>query len=241
MTLNSASLFFTLLALAANALVVAVLLSGRLRHHPRVGYVMRAFRAELLRDALPLAWLIATVATAGSLYLSEMAGLPPCNLCWYQRIAMYPLPVVLCTAIILRDRSVWRYVLPVSVVGGAIAVYHYTLEWFPSVDVGACTVDVPCTVVWFRRLGFASIPYLALSAFVAVAVLMLFVAMEGRRNGSTPDQDPQEALPLRPAGGDAGRHRGAAGGGAAADGAQRADHPGDRTRDGVGAGAPRRR
>lgn len=229
MSLRAASLFFTLLALGANALVAGLVMSGRMaRHSPAA----RAMRAELVRSALPLAWLIATVATVGSLFLSEIAHLPPCKLCWYQRIAAYPLPVILGIAILLRDRAVWRYVLPVSVIGAAIAAYHYVLEWFPAVDVGACSVDVPCTVVWFRRLGFASIPYLSLSAFVAIASLMVLLAVEGRRHART--HPPEDAQTTVAADRDVGPDGGPAGGGSGPVGQRPA--PGTRGGAGVGVG-----
>ena len=123
-------------------------------------------------SALPGALLVAGLATAGSLYFSEIAHFEPCKLCWYQRIAMYPLVVVLGVAAWRRDRNVARYVLPVAAIGALISAYHYALEWFPALDTGACSATNPCTIVWFRALGFASLPYLALSAFLLILSLM---------------------------------------------------------------------
>jgi disulfide bond formation protein DsbB len=85
---------------------------------------------------------------------------------------MYPIAVILGIAAYRRDTSVRVYVAPVAAVGGAIAVYHYFIQWFPRLEATACTTAVPCTGVWFRVFGFISIPYMALSAFTLVLVLM---------------------------------------------------------------------
>jgi disulfide bond formation protein DsbB len=127
-----------------------------------------------LRDevALPLAAAIATVATAGSLYLSEVAGYVPCTLCWYQRIAMYPLVIVLGVAAWRRDRGVWRTALPIAAIGAAIAVWHIAIERNPSLG-GACDPAAPCSLLWVNEFGFLTLPTMALIGFVAIAVLSL--------------------------------------------------------------------
>jgi disulfide bond formation protein DsbB len=159
------SLFYALLAIVANLLVVGILL------------LIATGRGSQLRElfgggSLPAAFGVALLATAGSLYFSEIAHFEPCRLCWYQRIAMYPLVVILAIAAWRRDDRVGRYVVPLALIGAAISVYHYALEWFPALDSGACSAAVPCTLVWFRQLGFISLPYLALSAFLLIAVLV---------------------------------------------------------------------
>ena len=90
----------------------------------------------------PLAWAcsVAAVATVGSLYLSEVVGFVPCLLCWYQRICMYPLSVILLVAAIRRDRAVRWYVVPLAAVGTVISTYHYAIEWRPSLEAGACGI-----------------------------------------------------------------------------------------------------
>ena len=90
-----------------------------------------------------------------------------------QRIAMYPLSVVLLVAALRRDRQVAWYVLPITAIGAAISAYHYLIEWYPNLDTGGCDPNNPCTLVWFRRFGFASLPFLAASGFAAIAVLVL--------------------------------------------------------------------
>lgn len=129
-------------------------------------------RAWLAPGALPLAWFIAIVATLGSLFLSEVAHFVPCTLCWYQRIAMYPLAIILGIAAVRRDASIWRYALPLALVGLTISIYHYQLEWFPDQSVIGCSRDGGCTTRWIFRLGFISIPSMAGSAFAAIAILL---------------------------------------------------------------------
>lgn len=123
---------------------------------------------------LRLAWVMATVATLGSLYYSQIAHFIPCELCWYQRIAMYPLALILAIAAIRRDASVRRYVLPMAVVGAGISAYHYTIQQFPDLSVTSCSTTVPCTAAWVWKFDFVSIPLMALVSFaVIVAVLLL--------------------------------------------------------------------
>jgi disulfide bond formation protein DsbB len=170
MSVSTMSVFFALLAVAAQAGTVAVVTS-------------RAVREMVRPHALQIAWLVATVATAGSLYYSEVAGFVPCQLCWYQRIAMYPLSAVLAVAAIRRDSQVWRYVLPLTVVGAVIATYHYQLQRFPSQSSVTCDADAPCTVTWVWEFHYISIPMMALTGFLFITTLVLLArgADERRR------------------------------------------------------------
>jgi disulfide bond formation protein DsbB len=121
-----------------------------------------------------LAWVIALVATVGSLFFSEVMELPPCILCWYQRIAMYPLVFVLGAGIIMRDRRVKYYALPLSLVGLGISIYHNLLYYGMIPDsITPCTTGVSCTTVQIEWLGFITIPLMALTAFVLVSVCLL--------------------------------------------------------------------
>lgn len=123
-------------------------------------------------QVLPLAFLVALVATLGSLYLSEVADFIPCTLCWYQRIAMYPQVLLLGVAWRRRDEGIRVYALPLALVGGCVSVYHVVLERVPSLeDSGVCDPANPCTIRWVERFGFITIPVMALSAFVLLAAL----------------------------------------------------------------------
>jgi disulfide bond formation protein DsbB len=162
------TLFFALLAVAAEVAAAALLVSLVLRRR----HVVDAVRPS----ALPLALLVAAVATAGSLYLSEVANFVPCTLCWYQRIAMYPL--VPLTAVALWRRQgplVGPYMLALAVPGAAVSLFHVLVERFPDLDGGVCTAGVPCSFIWVERLGYLTIPTMALSGFVLIAVLALIL------------------------------------------------------------------
>ncbi len=135
---------------------------------------------------LGLAWVVALVATAGSLYFSEVADYIPCELCWFQRIGMYPLVIVLFIAMLRNDRWIWPYALALSVAGLAVSVYHYQLEWFPEQStICSSTASVPCTVVWFRHWEVGTIPFLAGSAFLAIGCLLVLAALNERRASAT--------------------------------------------------------
>jgi disulfide bond formation protein DsbB len=134
-------------------------------------------RAAKTNDILPyLAWLIALVATVGSLFFSEVMQLPPCVLCWYQRIAMYPLVIVVGAGILMRDGGRMKYyALPLALAGLAISVYHNLLYYgiLPE-SITPCTEGVSCTSRQIEWLGFITIPLMALTAFVAVSLCLWF-------------------------------------------------------------------
>ncbi len=151
--------------LALMALVVAV------------GGVVALARGRVpawLRDdvALPLATAIAAVATGGSLYLSEVAGYLPCALCWYQRIAMYPLTLILGVAAVRHDRRVWLTAVPIAAIGAAVAVWHIVIERNPAL-AGPCDPTAPCSIRWVEEFGFLTLPTMALIGFLTIIVLTL--------------------------------------------------------------------
>jgi len=131
-------------------------------------------RDDVGRAALPLAWLIATVTTLGSLYYSNVQGYEPCVLCWYQRICIYPWTVVLAIAAWRRDAAVRVYAIPVLAIGAGIAAYHSWVQAYPPESGTAfCTASAPCTTRWVWELGFVSLPFMALSACVAMIALLV--------------------------------------------------------------------
>jgi hypothetical protein len=188
---STVSLFYALLALVANVAVIGLLaLAVAARRSPAARRSLDGLRSSVGSSAVLAAFAVSTLATLGSLYFSEVAHFEPCRLCWYQRIAMYPLVVILGIVAVRRDPGVRRYAMPIAVIGALIATYHYALEWLPWLDTGACSAATPCTIVWFRELGFISLPYLALSAFLLILAL-LWLPDE---NGST-DASPQPEAP----------------------------------------------
>ncbi len=128
---------------------------------------------RLAGSAMSVAWLVAAVATSGSLWFQFGAHFVPCELCWFQRIAMYPLALLLGVAALRRDTRFWIYGLSMSVVGGVVSAYHYQLERFPNQHTLACDVANPCTAIWFERFGYITLSMMALSGFVCISALMV--------------------------------------------------------------------
>ena len=120
-----------------------------------------------------IAWLIAASSTLGALFLGEVMKLPPCSLCWYQRIFMFPLALVLPFGLLPFDRKVVRSVLPLAGVGLALAAFHVLLvEGIIPERVAPCRQGVPCSETVAEWFGFVTIPLLSLMAFATIAVLL---------------------------------------------------------------------
>lgn len=124
-------------------------------------------------------WIVALIATGGSLFFSEVMELPPCVLCWYQRIAMYPLVVIGAVGIVCSDRRWKWYALPLAVIGFVISVYHNLLYYglIPE-SITPCTEGISCTSRQIEWLGFITIPLMALVSFSLVLIL-LFIYNHG--------------------------------------------------------------
>ena len=137
-------------------------------------------QARRLNDFLPYsAWIIALVATVGSLFFSEVMQLPPCVLCWYQRIAMYPLVLIIGSGIILRDSRMKSYALPLCLIGLTISIYHNLLYYglIPE-SITPCVEGISCTSRQIEWLGFITIPLMALTAFIGITICLLFYKSE---------------------------------------------------------------
>jgi disulfide bond formation protein DsbB len=170
---DQVSLFLALLALLAEIATVVLVAALVVRAaRPGTGWV-----AGLLDGVRPVALgvaaVVAIVSMLGSLYYSEVANFPPCRLCWFQRIGMYPLAVILPLAAWRRDRAVRWYALPLAVGGGLVSVYHLLIERYPSLESGSCDPTNPCSIIWVERFGYLTIPTMALSGFALIAVLLL--------------------------------------------------------------------
>ncbi|MFC5775578.1 disulfide oxidoreductase [Ectobacillus antri] len=123
---------------------------------------------------LYMAWFVSMTAVLGSLYFSEVRGFIPCELCWYQRIMMYPLAIFLGIATIYQDTRIKKYVLPLSIIGGSISIFHYMMQKIPGfAAIKPCVQGVPCTGQYINWLGFITIPFLALVAFTLITILLL--------------------------------------------------------------------
>lgn len=140
-------------------------------------------KSWILENGLPLAWAVALIATVGSLYFSEVVGFIPCNLCWYQRILMYPLVLLLGIAAVRKDWNQTLYVLPMCVIGFCISLYHNLLEkttWFDKSHDNVCGI-VPCDTLYINWFGFVTIPFLAGTAFLIIGILSIMVRRAARR------------------------------------------------------------
>jgi len=131
---------------------------------------------------LLVAWLLVAAATLGSLFFSEIMDLPPCSLCWYQRVFMFPLALVLFMGLFPFDPKVVRYALPLSAAGSLVALYHLLLQAGVIPERAApCTQGVSCSDVDLLVFGFASIPMLSLVAFGAVTALLIIILRSSSR------------------------------------------------------------
>lgn len=130
---------------------------------------------------LYVAWVQASIATFGSLYFSEVMKLQPCVLCWYQRIFMYPLALLLAVGIWRRNAEIHLYALPLACIGIGISIYHNLLYYgvIPE-SIQPCTSGVSCTTRQIEWLGFITIPMMALTAFTIVIFGLLAHAVLSR-------------------------------------------------------------
>ena len=142
------------------------------------------------KNILYIAWAQALLATLGSLYFSEILKLPPCILCWYQRIAMYPIVAVLAVGILTRDKKIPLYVLPLSLTGLAISIYHNLLYYsvIPE-SLAPCREGISCTSRQIELLGFITIPLLALIAFTVISACLLLFRKANRAADSGPSPE----------------------------------------------------
>jgi len=143
---------------------------------------LRGLRAFLWGYELWAAFLVAAIATGGSLFFSEIAHFVPCELCWYQRICMYPLSIVTLLAALAGDDRVARYLLPLPLAGAGVSVYHLLIENGVVGQSAACFVSAPggCATKWINEFGYITIPTLALTGFVLlIGFLALAVAGGG--------------------------------------------------------------
>ncbi|MGW6301908.1 disulfide oxidoreductase [Peribacillus butanolivorans] len=130
-----------------------------------------------MNKSLLLAWIAAVIATIGSLYFSEVMHFIPCTLCWYQRILMYPLAIILGISVYKNDKGIYQYVLPLSIIGMLISGYHVMLEKIPYFQqFEMCTTGVPCSKDYINWLGFITIPMLAFIAFSIITISLVILA-----------------------------------------------------------------
>lgn len=187
MTTLAVATFLALLTLLAVAGIAITWIGVALSRFG--GVSLSPLRAGAQPAALWVAFGVALAATGGSLYFSEVAHFTPCLLCWYQRIAMYPLVIILGVAALRGDFAVRRYVLPLSVIGGLISVYHIAVERLPTLAAGSsCSAIAPCDLKWIDVFGFITIPTMAFVAFAAIATVLFVFAQP-----TTPEEEEQQS------------------------------------------------
>ena len=121
-----------------------------------------------------MAWLVASVSTLGALFLGEVMGYTPCMLCWYQRICMFPLVLILAAGLFPFDRRVVRYALPLALAGWLLAMFHWAVaSGLVPERVTPCSQGVPCSVEQVTWFGFLTLPMLSVLAFSVIIALLL--------------------------------------------------------------------
>lgn len=132
-----------------------------------------------MRKLLLLVWITSLIATGGSLYFSEVLGFIPCDLCWYQRILMYPLTILFGIAYFKKDYNIYKYVLPISILGMMTSTYHYILQNLPEESGSFCTSG--CTGRYINWFGFVTIPFLCLIAFTIVTTILILLLKKNKK------------------------------------------------------------
>jgi disulfide bond formation protein DsbB len=180
---ETVSLFLALLAVVAElATVVAIVLAVGGRFSPGLRSLRRQAVETVAPSAVTMAFLVAAVCMAGSLYFSEVAHFPPCHLCWLQRFCMYPLVPILGFAAWKQAGFPRPLAAVLAGVGAVIATYHVLLERNPQWESSVCDPKNPCTLIWVEHLGYLTIPTMALSGFLLILTL-LAVSRAGDRTG----------------------------------------------------------
>jgi disulfide bond formation protein DsbB len=157
---------------------------------------LAAIRSAIWGYELWLAFLVAAIATGGSLFFSEIADFIPCELCWYQRICMYPIALLTLLMALANDHRAARYLLPLPLAGAGVSIYHLLVENGVVEQSQACLVSAPggCATKWINEFGYVTIPTLALTAFALTFAFLLFAVFDPRE--SSGDRDGLTTLEL---------------------------------------------
>lgn len=129
---------------------------------------------EISDEGQFLAFIFASTSALGSLFYSQIMQYIPCELCWFQRIFMYPLSILLFVSILKKDYKIFEYVLPLCILGSFFSVYHYSVQFFGVSSV--CDISGPssCSDRAVEAFGYITLPFMALSGFISVAILTYF-------------------------------------------------------------------
>ena len=175
---------FSILALASIGISTIIIFSYLFtKIFPSKLSILNNFNKLIHENAVIFSWAIATLATLGSLFYSEISGFVPCTFCWYERIAMYPLVLILGIGMWRRNKEIWIYGLPFSFIGLIISIYHYQLQIIPDQQSVSCSSDASCAGSWIMEFGFITMPFMALSTFLLISVLLLVPNINNLRKG----------------------------------------------------------
>src|SRR4029450_4341090 len=145
---------------------------------------LATIRSAIWGYELWLAFLVAAVAPGGTLFFSEIADFIPCELCWYQRICMYPIALLTLLMALANDHRAARYLLPLPLAGAGVSIYHLLVENGVVEQSQACLVSAPggCGAEWINEFGYVTIPTLALTAFALTFAFLLFAVFDPRES-----------------------------------------------------------
>jgi disulfide bond formation protein DsbB len=147
---------------------------------------LRALRSALWGYELWAAFIVASIATGGSLFFSQIAGFVPCELCWFQRICMYPLSILTLFAAVHGEHKFARYLLPLPIVGACVSIYHLLVENAVVSQPSACQIGGSgCATKWINEFGYMTIPTLALTGFVLLIGFLALAAAGGDGEAGT--------------------------------------------------------
>jgi len=186
--------FFLVLTIVADVVIaIAVLCALAALVSARARTSVVSLARAVAPQSVVFAWIVATVTTLGSLYYSEHAGFLPCELCWYQRIVMYPLVIVLGVAALRKDRAVWITGLVFVVIGAPLSLYHWLVERVPAfAESSSCSAITPCSTPYFEKLGVVTLAWMAMSSFLLIGVLLVCTVLgaRGRADETAPGTVP---------------------------------------------------
>ena len=177
-----------------SAILALVVLAGGLGTFVALAFESRmpwasAWLTQVRASGLWIICMITTGAMVGSLYFSEKVGFAPCKLCWYQRIGIFSIAIISFVAALRNDKNIARYTIVLAPIGLVVSTYHYLLEWFPTLETNVCSLDVPCTAVWFRELGFVTLCFMAGCAFITVIAVSLAIMREEKIDSTSTNQE----------------------------------------------------
>jgi len=162
--------FFSILTVVAQILIPVMIISM---------FSLKRIRKAIIDNYTVFVLVVSGIATFGSLVFSLILGFAPCELCWYQRIFMYPITIISFVALLKNDKKIAKYVMPLAIIGALIALYHTLLQIFP--EVLQCTDEVAkCSTKQFAFLGYVTIPVMALTAFVMI-ILATVIVIRGKK------------------------------------------------------------